>query len=198
MPRNGNLRRAFVAAAASATMALTAAPSSAAVLPVQLPCVPGVTCDDQPQCKNASVLPAAGNLKVIRRATLCLLNQQRRSHGLRPFKLDAKLSRAAARHARDMVAQHYFGHTSKSGASFALRIKRTGWTRARRSYTIGENIGWGGGSLATPRSMVRGWMGSAGHRANILSRSFRMIGIGIAGGAPNGGAGATYATDFGG
>ena len=97
-----------------------------------------------------------------------------------------------------MVAKRYFAHDSKSGATFSARIKRTGWTRSRRSYTIGENIGWGGGSLATPRSMVRAWMGSAGHRANILSRSFRMIGIGIANGAPNGGDGATYATDFGG
>ena len=46
--------------------------------------------------------------------------------------------------------------------------------------------------------MVRAWMNSAGHRANILSRSFKQIGIGIANGAPNGGSGATYATDFGG
>jgi uncharacterized protein YkwD len=135
---------------------------------------------------------------AAKRATLCLLNQQRRSHGLRAFKLDGKLSRAAAGHARDMVAQRYFNHTSRNGASFSTRIKRTGWTRARRSYTIGENIGWGGGSLATPRAMVRAWMGSAGHRANILTRSFRMIGIGIATSAPDGGAGATYATDFGG
>ena len=34
--------------------------------------------------------------------------------------------------------------------------------------------------------------------ANILSRWFNQIGIGIANGAPNGGSGATYATDFGG
>ncbi len=46
--------------------------------------------------------------------------------------------------------------------------------------------------------MVRGWMNSAGHRANILSRQFRLIGIGIANGRPTGGGGATYATDFGG
>jgi uncharacterized protein YkwD len=46
--------------------------------------------------------------------------------------------------------------------------------------------------------MVRGWMNSAGHRANILAPSFRLIGIGIAKGTPSGSAGATYATDFGG
>ena len=97
-----------------------------------------------------------------------------------------------------MVTEHFFAHTSRNGATFAARIKRTGWTRSRRSYTIGENIGWGGGSLATPRSMVSAWMHSAGHRANILARSFRMIGIGVANGVPTGGDGATYATDFGG
>jgi uncharacterized protein YkwD len=149
-------------------------------------------------CSGADSDPAAMTPSAGHRATLCLLNQQRRSHGLRAFKLDGKLGRAASGHARDMVARRYFGHTSKSGASFSTRIKRSGWTRSRRSYTIGENIGWGGGSLATPRAMVRAWMRSSGHRANILSRSFRMIGIGIASGAPTGGAGATYATDFGG
>ena len=41
-------------------------------------------------------------------------------------------------------------------------------------------------------------MHSAGHRANILAREFRMIGIGVANGAPTGDRGATYATDFGG
>ena len=131
-------------------------------------------------------------------ATLCLLNAQRRAHGLRPLRMDGKLGRAAVGHANDMVTKHYFAHESRSGASFSARIKRTGWTRARRSYTIGENIGWGGGDFATPRAMVDAWMHSAGHRANILARQFRMIGIGIANGAPTGEAGATYATDFGG
>jgi uncharacterized protein YkwD len=131
-------------------------------------------------------------------ATLCLLNEQRRAHGLRALRLDRKLGRAARGHAADMVRKHYFAHNSRNGASFSSRIKRTGWTRSRRSYIIGENIGWGGGDFATPRAMVDAWMHSAGHRANILAREFRMIGIGIAKGSPRGGTGATYATDFGG
>ena len=143
-------------------------------------------------------MPSAASGAAANHATLCLLNQQRRSHGLRALRNDAKLGRAAAGHAHDMVSRHFFAHDSLNGASFATRIKRTGWTNSRRSYTVGENIGWGGGTLGTPRSMVRAWMNSAGHRANILSRSFRMIGIGIANGAPTGDAGATYATDFGG
>jgi uncharacterized protein YkwD len=149
-------------------------------------------------CTGANTTPAQMSAGAANRATLCLLNRERRAHGLRALRLDRKLGRAARGHARDMVAKRYFAHDSRSGASFSTRIKRTGWTRSRRSWTVGENIGWGGGSLATPASMVRGWMNSAGHRANILSRSFRLIGIGIANRTPTGGAGATYATDFGG
>jgi uncharacterized protein YkwD len=148
------------------------------------------------ECKGADTVPSATTHET--HATLCLLNQQRRAHGLRPLRLDGKLNRAARAHARDMVAKRYFAHESKNGATFASRIKRTGWTKSRRSYTMGENIAWGGGSLSTPREIVRSWMGSAGHRANILARQFRFVGIGIAAATPEGGDGGTYATDFGG
>jgi uncharacterized protein YkwD len=144
--------------------------------------------------RDPSELGQAGTAHV----TLCLLNRERRAQGLRKLRADAKLRRAADGHAGDMVAKHYFDHTSKSGASFVTRIKRTGWTKSRRSWTVGENLGYGTGSYATPREMVKGWMHSAGHRANILARQFKMIGIGIADGAPTGDSGATYATDFGG
>ena len=147
-------------------------------------------------CTGADIEASASTSSA--RATLCLLNAERRAKGLRPLKLDTKLTRAAVGHSRDMVAKHYFAHESRSGADFDDRIKRTGWTKSRRSYTMGENIAWGGGELSTPRSIVRGWMNSAGHKANILARDFRYIGIGIANGAPTGGSGATYATDFGG
>ncbi len=60
-----------------------------------------------------------------------------------------------------------------------------------------ENIAWGSGRLETPRAIVRAWMRSRGHRANILGR-FDEIGIGISNGTPRRGLdGATYATSFG-
>jgi uncharacterized protein YkwD len=149
-------------------------------------------------CAGADRAPSAAGSQPAARATLCLLNAERRTRGLRPLRLDGKLNRAAAGHARDMVAKRYFDHDSRDGSTFAHRIKRTGWTKTRRSYTMGENIAYGGGHLSTPRSIVRSWMQSSGHKANILARDFRFIGIGIAVGAPTGGSGATYATDFGG
>jgi uncharacterized protein YkwD len=149
-------------------------------------------------CSGADSDPTSLGQAKTAHTTLCLLNHERSIRGLRKLRHDGKLSRAASGHAGDMVAKHYFDHTSKSGASFVTRIKRTGWTRSRRSWTVGENIGYGSGSLATPREMVRAWMNSAGHRQNILARQFKVIGIGVANGAPSGGGGATYATDFGG
>ena len=77
------------------------------------------------------------------------------------------------------------------------RIKASGWV-PNGSWSAGENIAWGSGSLGTPASIVDGWMHSAGHRANILNGAFTQIGIGVAGGAPQAGIddGGTYATDF--
>ena len=83
-----------------------------------------------------------------------------------------------------MVAKRYFAHDSRSGARFSARIARTGWMSGRAKWSVGENIAWGSGSQAAPPSIVAAWMRSAGHRKNILSSRFRVIGIGIVRGAP--------------
>ena len=63
---------------------------------------------------------------------------------------------------------------------------------------LGENLEWGTGALATPRGALESWMKSPGHRANILRRSFRELGVGVVLGVPVGDtAGATYTVDFG-
>jgi uncharacterized protein YkwD len=130
-------------------------------------------------------------------ATLCLLNEQRADHGLKAFSESTTLDRAADDYAADMVKRRFFDHVSPGGGTMMDRIKAAGWV-PNGSWSAGENIAWGSGSLATPASIVDGWMHSAGHRANILSASFSQIGIGIAAGAPQGGirGGGTYVTDF--
>jgi uncharacterized protein YkwD len=98
-----------------------------------------------------------------------------------------------------MVAQQYFAHDSQSGRRFGSRIAATGWMYGRSDWTVGENIGWGSGSLSTPGEIMDAWMHSAGHRRNILQGQFRVVGIGIQRGAPVAGVsdGITYTTDFG-
>jgi uncharacterized protein YkwD len=79
------------------------------------------------------------------------------------------------------------------------RIRRADYLEGAGRWRIGENLAWGSGERATPRSIVQSWMASPPHRANILSHGFREIGIGIAAGAPVkvSGRAATYTTDFG-
>ena len=150
-------------------------------------------------CPGAGSTPAELGAPAVRTTTLCLLNGKRRANGLRSLRQATKLVRAAQRHSRDMVAHSYFAHDSRSGAAFSARIAKTGWMSGRDSWVVGENLAWGGGSNATPRRIVALWMASPEHRANILKARFHVIGIGVANGVPvaNGGAGATYTTDFG-
>jgi uncharacterized protein YkwD len=98
-----------------------------------------------------------------------------------------------------MVKHHYFAHDSRSGASFRTRVSSSGWTAGRRRWTIGENIAWGSGERAEPRSIVAAWLDSAPHRRVLLNAGFRVVGIGIACGTPVASArdSATYTTDFG-
>jgi uncharacterized protein YkwD len=148
-------------------------------------------------CGSASASLKTASKRQLVRATLCELNVERSRNGLRPLRLNRRLSSAAQGHSRAMARKRFFSHTSLNGASFADRIRSSGYLRGARSWSIGENIAYGSGRLSTPRAIARAWMNSPGHRANILSRSYRAIGIGIAAGTPSGGGGATYTTDFG-
>lgn len=148
-------------------------------------------------CSASHVEVRAAAIRRARDATLCLLNRVRARHGQPPLRLNRKLSRAARRHSRDMVRHRYFAHDSRNGRSPFDRMRATRYVPRNASWWLGENIGWGSGSLSQPAAMVRAWMHSPPHRANILNRRFRDIGIGIVIGAPVGGRGATYTTDFG-
>ena len=150
-------------------------------------------------CPAAASTPAAGSMRNVRRTTLCLLNRERRNHGLPRLRTNRRLARSATRYSRDMVRRNYFSHVSPGGSTPTDRIRRGGYLRGARAWAIGENLAWGSGSYATPLGTVRAWMNSPGHRANILRRDYRAIGIGIALGAPaarDAGA-ATYTTHFG-
>ena len=69
-----------------------------------------------------------------------------------------------------MVRRNYFAH-----GSFAARLARFG-VRAPR---VGENLAWGVGAGAEPRDVVRRWLESPSHRANLLRRGFRRVGLGL-------------------
>jgi uncharacterized protein YkwD len=150
-------------------------------------------------CPNADVLPSKSGAAAARKATLCLVNAERTSHGMRALKFNARLEKAASAYSRQMVAHHFFDHVSPSGTGIVTRLRRVRYITPRIAWSIGENIAWGEGTLGTPEATVDAWMNSPGHRANILSSSFREAGVGVAPGLPQGGGqpGATYTLDFG-
>lgn len=148
-------------------------------------------------CGATSVVPAAENLGAVERATVCLINAERGRRNLRPLSNNSRLSRAADRHAADMVDNRYFAHDSRNGRSFSDRIRATGYLSRVGSWVIGENLAWGSGTQGSAEAIVAAWMKSPAHRANILNGRYREIGIGMTLGSPRGGAGATYATEFG-
>jgi uncharacterized protein YkwD len=150
-------------------------------------------------CTDVDILPDGGNLATVQAATLCLLNGERADAGLPPLELDGELAAAALEHSRDMVANQYFDHLALDGRDVVSRIRATGYIPDDRRWTVGENLAWGTGVLATPKSIVAAWMASQGHRENILRTEFREIGFGLVTGNPRStdGSGATYTTNFG-
>jgi uncharacterized protein YkwD len=164
----------------------------AAFAPAGAPANCGAAADRDPARPGASP-------KAASRATLCLLNVERRHHHQGRLRSNHKLAVAGRRHARDMVQNDYFSHDAPSGQSFVERIKATRYVPSASAWSLGENLAWGKRSRATPRQIVRAWMASAPHRANILSARFREIGIAVVPGAPVAGVGdaATYAIEFG-
>lgn len=113
--------------------------------------------------------PASGATARV----LTLVNNERSKAGCSPLKMNAKLTKAAQDHSKDMASHRNMSHTGSDGSSPADRITRAGYSWS--SY--GENVAYG---YSTPEKVMAAWMSSPGHKRNILDCSFKEIGIGLA------------------
>jgi uncharacterized protein YkwD len=153
-------------------------------------------------CPGANLTPKPGNIESVVAATLCLINGERARFGEPALIEDARLASVASGHSRDMDARDYFEHVSPGGQTLLMRVRASGFIpNGNVGYTLGENIAWGTLWLASPHAIVKAWMDSSGHRANILNRSYRYTGIGVDPDLPRsmsgGQAGGMYTQDFG-
>jgi len=132
-------------------------------------------------------------------ALLQLIAHARAQRGLAPLHVHAALGRAALAHSRDMMRHHYFSHSSRSGASCAVRARHAGYsTSGCRSWAVSEVIGWGMSFVGTPQAVFDAWMQSAYHRSIILGRRWRDVGVGCVSGTFNGASGSwMYTVDVG-
>ncbi|KHD38373.1 transporter [Clostridium acetobutylicum] len=125
------------------------------------------------QCRESISQLETSNLAAEESQVIKLVNSQRAKYGLAPLKANTQLINIARVKSRDMMMKNYFSHTSPTfGSTFSLL------TRYGLSYAAaGENIAYGYNNAA---SVMNGWMNSPGHRANILGRQYREIGVGAA------------------
>jgi uncharacterized protein YkwD len=127
------------------------------------------------------------------------MNAFRARAGLRPLRWNNALRSAAKDMASEMAANHRFAHITRDGRTLVDRVSATRYTARRKRWRLAENIAWGSRGLASPLSIVTGWMGSPEHRRNMLDPGLRDVGIGIAEGTPAGElqSGTFYVADFG-
>ena len=132
-----------------------------------------------------------------RKAVLCLVNKQRHQAGLPALDRNKKLQKAAQRHNDRMDGTGCFSHECPGEAPLGSRLDEY-LAGGLSAWGIGENVAWGAGELGTPESIVKAWMNSPGHRANILSHDWREIGVGFSAGSPSSGhtEAGIYTTDF--
>jgi uncharacterized protein YkwD len=117
---------------------------------------------------DVRVACAGSSVKMV-----CYHVQMRRQSGLAPLRRSYRLDRAARLKADRMIRCHRFTH-EPCGDSFVRTFRLAGYVPWRGGWAVGENLasGW-----ETPWGAFQGLMHSPTHRANILDRSFREIGV---------------------
>ena len=130
-----------------------------------------------------------------------LINQERVKRGLGALQRDEEIVKIARNHSLDMGTANYFSHVNPSGQNATDRGASSGYDCIKdygSYYTFGlaENIhqGWLYSSITNINGVdfynwfsqqeiavraVNGWMGSQGHRENILKDTYDRTGIGI-------------------
>lgn len=128
--------------------------------------------------RTASAPSAAQvHLSTLESQLVLQINALRARRGLRPLRLSASLTNAADQHSSSMEQKGYFSHDSANGQSFFKRIAGFYSYRGYSNWSAGENLLWSSPDI-DPAGAVRLWMNSPEHRANLLNRSWREIGLG--------------------
>ncbi len=118
-------------------------------------------------------IPTQDQIKEYEQEVIRLVNVERSKQGLKELKYDWELARVARYKSEDMRDNNYFSHNSPVYGSPFDMMKNFGINYK----AAGENIAKG---QSTPEQVVKAWMNSSGHRANILSTKFTHIGVGYA------------------
>ena len=132
-----------------------------------------------------------------------LVNKVRKEYGLQTLEWDEKLAEIARYHSKDMALKNYFAHESPEGETLQDRYKKFNYSCrivvGNLIYTGGENLlqtyiytsyyyNPKTGEITSyvfqtvgdvANATVQGWLGSEGHRKNLLAEYYRKEGIGV-------------------
>lgn len=106
-------------------------------------------------------------------------NNERTKLGLAPLKYNSVLSDSASKKAKDMFADNYWAHTAPDGTTPWDFLKSAGY-----KYSVaGENLAR---DFYDTESLLKAWMNSPNHKANIVHSKYQEIGIGVVNGTLGG------------
>ena len=128
---------------------------------------------------NAPTLASSFHFK---NEAMRLSNDFRRKHGLPALRHNSKLETAAQKHSSVMAKHGYLGHHQPGNSSRPMkRTEKAGY----KPYIVAENVFGPNMRMSaidhatlTPKRAVDGWIGSAGHRRNLLDPRIKEVGYG--------------------
>jgi uncharacterized protein YkwD len=115
-------------------------------------------------------------MRALEAEVLVDMNHVRAQRGLKRLRFSPKLTAAAMQHSREMARRGYFSHSSADGSAFWKRVERYYRSSGYRSWSVGENLLWSSPSVDAAAAL-RMWMKSPEHRANLLNREWREVGL---------------------
>lgn len=118
-------------------------------------------------------IPETAPLASLEEQVIKLVNEERAKYGLPALQKNWEAARVARIKSQDMIDKKYFSHNSPTYGSPFNMMESFGL----RFSAAAENIAMG---QKTAADVMRTWMNSPGHRANILSKTVTHIGVGAA------------------
>lgn len=129
---------------------------------------------------TAPLLESPHNPAAVSAAeVVTLTNKERSEKDIPVLQRNSLLDQAAQMKAQDMAANGYYAHVSPDGLTPMHWVGKVGY----KYLIIGENLVV---NRTDAEQVVDAFMGSPGHRANILRTDFTEIGIGVANGVYKG------------